>query len=130
MLRIGYRVSAWLARNNFLGRYEEKDDGTMPREWAQAGNNFPRGIEIEVIEEIPPKDDIEARVVIVIEKPIIHPASVFPVRGSVSIQGAVHIFDINLARELGKMLDVGPYGRAKIEDQMLARLLKPIEDCP
>ena len=85
VLRIGYRVSAWLVRNNFVGRNEEKDDGTRPGESAQAGNNFCRGMEIEIIEEIPPKDDIEACIVIVIEKPIIQTTGFLTVWRSVTI---------------------------------------------
>lgn len=79
VLRIGYHVSAWLARNNFLGRNEEKDDRATSGESAQARNHFCRGIQIEIIEEIPPKDDIEACVVSVIEKPIIHSIGPLPV---------------------------------------------------
>lgn len=85
VLRIGHHVSAWLARNNFVGRNEEKDDGTRPGESAQASNGLSRGIEIEIIEEIPPKDDIEACVIIVIEKPIIQLTGFLPVRWSVTI---------------------------------------------
>lgn len=100
------------------GGHQKKDERPLATEPTQVRHHGCRSIEVQIVQEVPREDDIEAGGALVYEEQVGDAAglcSILRRRKRMRTQGIVQIFDIELAREVGKLCNVGPNGWAKIE---------------